>query len=1148
MANPVTRIIIGAKDEATAVVDGIRGRMKIIAAAIAGYFSFRLFSDAVASAADFEEAMSRVQAASDASAEEMQQLEETARQVGATTKYNATEAALALEELAKAGLSAQDAAAALPAVLNLAQAGGVELGTAAEYITKSVNGMGLSFAEAGRVADVLAKGANASQTSVDGLAQALSYAAPLANSLGLSLEETVAIIGKFADGGIDASRAGTALNSVLAQFNDPASKFRKELAAAGISSGNFSQALRQLADAGPAGQKAINAVGQEAGPALRSLLNQGMGALGELTASLQNASGSAAATAATMGNNFNGALARLSSAWDGMRTTLVAPLLAPLADQAEKLARKFSDIVSSGTLDKFGALLKTAFSNAIVAAERFFASFDSEAIVAKLEGFAASAGSAFASITQYAQNAAGGVKLAYGVMSAGFNTLLSVIYRFGQGMSWMTSALLADLASISAGISKITFGDLSKGFADAAVAMRIEAQAAYSVYEEFGNKAGEAFAAAGQGAEIVAEAWQEVGGSTKQAAEQSAVAIDALGEKSKTTAERIAELTAERERMLAAGDTEGAARAWTELVGLHEKAAQEALVVAVAQRKVRVEVEETRQQTRALEAAYRDAVAEGDWQRAAEIMRQLGQETNVTGGAARQSASDFEQQAKATQEQARTSEALFKMLGNERAAMWANIAAKRQDIAITKAKSAAAVADARETLKSAQASLDDAEARGANADAARDQVEQARLLLAERLKEQNLANESVQQTEIEIQTQIRQTNQRKGDNQEIQNTGAAANQASDGVKNLNQATSQGASLTEIYMRIWEKALSSIGRVSDSAREAVESVANSQGAFTDFSAGVNALSQSALDFVRDDPLGDMRGQATQLDQQIEATTAKVREFSDINRVFTSGLGFVEFNQAIASMKAFELSLLQAKKQLLDLDLAVETFNASVEAGEIPLAQQERQLAALVRQAERLGSQQLTGLRSALKSVSDQLRTTRDDASDTLDAIEDRIDEMHGKYTAIEKRRADNERAELQTKLDQARAEGNQDAVAKYQKALARLKELEAQALADAREREKQEQADRAANKDGGQSGRTGGSTGGNSTGSGTAGGQGGGTGHAGGGGLSLPIAPTQVVQLNINLGGGRTHALYTSKDTAEAFVRELERAASVSSYR
>src|SRR5690606_12468526 len=128
--------------------------------------------DVVGAARDFESAMSAVQAASGASGDELAKLRAAAEQAGATTKYSSVEAANALENLAKSGLSASQAVEALPAVLNLASAGGVELGTAAEFITKAVNGMGMEFSEAGRVADVLAMGANASNTSVTGLAQA----------------------------------------------------------------------------------------------------------------------------------------------------------------------------------------------------------------------------------------------------------------------------------------------------------------------------------------------------------------------------------------------------------------------------------------------------------------------------------------------------------------------------------------------------------------------------------------------------------------------------------------------------------------------------------------------------------------------------------------------------------------------------------------------------------------------------------------------------------------------------------------------------------------------------------------------------------------------------------------------------------------
>jgi len=271
--------LINAKDNASDVFSSLQSKVAAVGAAIAAYFGINAFAGVVQGAADFEQGMSRVKAATGAAAEEMQALTKAAEDAGANTKYTSTEAAGALENLAKAGLSANDSIAALPAVLNLAQAGDIGLAEASETVTKAVMGMGLAFTDAARVADVLALGANATNTSVSGLAQALSYAAPVAQSAGVSLEGTVAIMGKLADAGIDASRSGTAVSNMLAQFSDPASAFKMALADAGITTNNFEQALHQLAAAGPAGEKAILAVGLNAGPALRALLNQGMGAL-----------------------------------------------------------------------------------------------------------------------------------------------------------------------------------------------------------------------------------------------------------------------------------------------------------------------------------------------------------------------------------------------------------------------------------------------------------------------------------------------------------------------------------------------------------------------------------------------------------------------------------------------------------------------------------------------------------------------------------------------------------------------------------------------------------------------------------------------------------------------------------------------------
>lgn len=501
MAIKPIEILINAKDNASSVFSSLQGKVAAVGAAIATYFGISAFSNIVKGAADLEQGMSRVQAATGATAEEMAKLRKAAEDAGANSKFTSTEAAAALEGLAKAGLSANDAIATLPAVMQLAQAGDIDLATSSEFVTKAVMGMGLAFSDAGRVADVLALGANATNTSVTGLSQALSYAAPVASSLGVSLESTVAIIGKFADAGIDASRAGTALNSILSQFANPASKFREELASAGITTGNFEDALHQLAAAGPAGSKAINAVGQEAGPALRALLNQGMGALDELTGKLKNAEGSAAAAAKAMSDNLNGSLQGLSSAWGTLKNALGTPVLPVLKDGVDQLAGALKSVVADGTIGRFGEAIATAFQNGIKWVREFVGQVDFTQLAADMRAFADRTGEVFNQVGEYATNAGNAVKLAYGVMSGGANAVMTAIYGIAASYTEAAVRIVDFAAKASDALAKISIGSAKKELQQQAEDMRGVLGGLSAVRDEFIKKTMDSLDATAQSAQ-----------------------------------------------------------------------------------------------------------------------------------------------------------------------------------------------------------------------------------------------------------------------------------------------------------------------------------------------------------------------------------------------------------------------------------------------------------------------------------------------------------------------------------------------------------------------------------------------------------------------------------------------------------------------
>lgn len=522
MAIKPVEVVIRTKDEATGLLNSIGLKLAGLATLVAGFFGVALFTGAVRSATEFEGAMSRVKAAAGATDAEFKALQKTAEDVGATTKFSGVQAAQALENLAKAGLNAKDSMAALPAVLALAQAGDIELGQSAEFVTKAVMGMGLQFSDAARVADVLAMGANASNTSVVGLAQALSYAAPTAKTLGLSLELTVAIIGKFADAGIDASRAGTALNAIMGQFSDPASKFRTELGAAGIITTNFEQALRELAKAGPAGAKAINAVGLEAGPALKALLGQGIGALDDLKGKLDDSAGSAAKMALVMQDNLSGSMTSLGSVWTTVKNVLGAPVLPVLKDAVDQLSGALRGLVTDGTIAKFGESMAEAFRSGIKWGREFIGQIDFKAITIAMQNFATRSGEVFTQIGEYAANTGNTVKMVYGVMSAGANAVMAVVFELAAAFTALLGNVQRVLAFTMEGLAKVSFGGVSASFKAAAAEIRLSAEATWAASDALAKKSEDSFNAMADSAQMARDGFEGLANGASAAGAASA--------------------------------------------------------------------------------------------------------------------------------------------------------------------------------------------------------------------------------------------------------------------------------------------------------------------------------------------------------------------------------------------------------------------------------------------------------------------------------------------------------------------------------------------------------------------------------------------------------------------------------------------------
>lgn len=305
---------------------------------------------AIKMSGDFEAAMNAVRAVTGASGAELQSMTEIAKELGATTKFSATDAANALEFLGMAGFSAADATAALPGVLDLAASSGMDLARTADIASNILTGFGLSVDEMGRAGDVLAKTVTSANVDMEMLGESFSYVAPTASAAGMSIEEAAAAIGILGNAGVQGSMAGTALNTAISRLLNPTGAAAKTLAELGVETVDSAGKMRGLADiledleAGGADvTDMITIFGLEAGPKLQALLSAGSDELRTLTGELENAEGSAKKMAEIRMEGFKGGLDELTSAFEGL---MIAIGDSGLLEWATSAIRWLGDLVT----------------------------------------------------------------------------------------------------------------------------------------------------------------------------------------------------------------------------------------------------------------------------------------------------------------------------------------------------------------------------------------------------------------------------------------------------------------------------------------------------------------------------------------------------------------------------------------------------------------------------------------------------------------------------------------------------------------------------------------------------------------------------------------------------------------------------------
>lgn len=281
---------------------------------------------AVKTAADFDTAMSQVAAVSGATGDDLERLRDKAREMGANTKFSASEAAEAMNYMAMAGWKTEDMLSGIEGIMNLAAASGEDLATTSDIVTDALTAFGLTAADSGHFADILAAASSNANTNVSMMGETFKYCAPIAGALGFSAEDTAEAIGLMANAGIKSTQAGTAMRTMM---NNLAGEVKFTGAAFGemeIRTTNADGSMRELndilADCRVAfsqmseSEKAANAealVGKNAMSGFLAVMNAAPADIEKLNTAIQNCDGTALGMAETMQDNLAGQLTILMS-------------------------------------------------------------------------------------------------------------------------------------------------------------------------------------------------------------------------------------------------------------------------------------------------------------------------------------------------------------------------------------------------------------------------------------------------------------------------------------------------------------------------------------------------------------------------------------------------------------------------------------------------------------------------------------------------------------------------------------------------------------------------------------------------------------------------------------------------------------------
>lgn len=322
---------------------------------------------------NFESAMSQVEAISGATAEEMEALTEKAKEMGAKTKFSATESAEAFNYMAMAGWKTEDMINGIEGIMNLAAASGEDLATTSDIVTDALTAMGYSAGDAGKLADVMAAASSNANTNVALMGQTFQYAAPIVGALGMNMEDTAVAIGLMANAGIKGEKAGTALRSILTRLSAPPKECAEAMDDLRISLTDSEGNMRSLDDVMQDLRKAFDGLseteqtsyakhlaGQEAMSGLLAIVNAAPADFEKLTKAVEGSNGAAEEMAETMQDNLGGQITLLKSKVEGIMIKVFEKASDSIRGAVDTISGALDDIDWDSVAKAIGDIAKKA--------------------------------------------------------------------------------------------------------------------------------------------------------------------------------------------------------------------------------------------------------------------------------------------------------------------------------------------------------------------------------------------------------------------------------------------------------------------------------------------------------------------------------------------------------------------------------------------------------------------------------------------------------------------------------------------------------------------------------------------------------------------------------------------------------------------